>query len=193
MTKKQLNALLSVISCDDTQIVIHNFNDDSLFSLSITDEYEHTVKMTFSKQNGFLNATGDFNFKTLDTINLINEFIQSVNHADFRKNWRVINLNDAKKVRVYQLANKNQFVIEYYVNGELLTCFQSYYSLIAIYNRTTKELFINNNKWDYSKTTLKHLKMFINEWTPYTYENKQQFSHLIHLQSATFILFNEYE
>ena len=89
MTKKQLNALLSVISCDDTQIVIHNFNDDSLFSLSITDEYEHTVKMTFSKQNGFLNATGDFNFKTLDTINLINEFIQSVNHADFRKNWRV--------------------------------------------------------------------------------------------------------
>lgn len=74
-----------------------------------------------------------------------------------------------KKLYVGQLANKNQFII-YYDNG---VAFQSYCSLIAVLSG--QHLFINWNKWDYSKTTLKHLKMFINEYTPYTYENKQQF------------------
>lgn len=87
----------------------------------------------------------------------------------------MINLTDAKKVSVQQLENKNQFVITYSINGVTYWAFQSYYSLICIYCPSTKEMLLNNSKWDYSKTTLKHLKIFINEWTCYNYENKAQF------------------
>ena len=86
-------------------------------------------------------------------------------------------LRDIPKVHVEQLANKNQFVIIYEDEnkGQRLHCFQSYQSLIAVYDKATGNLFINWDKWDYSKTTLKHLKMFINEWTSFIYETKAQF------------------
>lgn len=84
-------------------------------------------------------------------------------------NNEINEIKKAKKLFVEQLANKNQFII-HYENG---LAFQSYRSLIAVLSGDT--LLINWNKWDYSKTTLKHLKMFVNEYTPYTYENRQQF------------------
>lgn len=86
-------------------------------------------------------------------------------------------LQDLPKVYVEQLANKNQFVIVYEDNekGIRYHCFQSYQSLIAIYDKTSGNLFINWDKWDYSKTTLKHFKLFVNEWTHYHYETKAQF------------------
>ena len=105
----------------------------------------------------------------------------------------MINLKDARKVKVYQLANKNQFVIEYSIDGVLVTCFQSYSTLIAIYDRSTTELYLNNDYWDYSKTTLKHFKMFLNEWTIYNYESKQQFIKVIQLHKELIHLFKEYE
>ena len=91
-------------------------------------------------------------------------------------------LKDFSKVFVRQLANKNQFVIRY-TNDKNISlsfwAFQSYTSLIALYNPTTHELLLNNDKWDYSKTTLKHLKMFINEYTEYRYTSKLDFIKMI--------------
>lgn len=61
---------------------------------------------------------------------------------------------------VQQLENKNQFVI-YHASG---IYYQSYNSLIAKIDREN-ELTIYEN-WDYSKTTLKHFKIFLmrHEW-----------------------------
>ena len=88
-------------------------------------------------------------------------------------------LNDLehfKKVRVSQLGNKNQFVIEYKKpNNDCVVCFQSYSTLICIYNSETKQMVVNWRYWDYSKTTLKHFKIFVNTFTQYEFINKLQF------------------
>ena len=84
------------------------------------------------------------------------------------------------KVKVEQLANKNQFVITYTKpNGFRVYSFQSYDSLIAVYDTEDGKLYINWYKWDYSKTTMKHLKMFIEDWTIYNYVDKKSFNHFI--------------
>ena len=89
-------------------------------------------------------------------------------------------LKDVSKIAVEQLANKNQFVITYEnEQKQKLICFQSYKTLIVIYNQSTKELYINYHYWDYSKTTMKHLKIFINTYTIYGYDNKKQFADFI--------------
>lgn len=88
-------------------------------------------------------------------------------------------IKDLIKVHVEQLQNRNQFVI-YCSNKESglsVVAFQSYRTLIAVLEGG--KLYINWNYWDYSKTTLKHLKIFINEYTPFTYESKAQFLGLI--------------
>lgn len=62
-------------------------------------------------------------------------------------------------MKVKQLENKNQFVI-LGDNGEIE--FQSYNSRIAkIDKKGTLEL---SARWDYSKTTLKHLYIFLDEY-----------------------------
>lgn len=100
------------------------------------------------------------------------------------------------KVFVEQLANKNQFVIWYRSNDEEVVAFQSYRSLIAIYHKgdylekRPDVLEINWDKWDYSKTTLKHLKMFINGYTSFNYETKQQFAYEI-IHNDDILSFNE--
>lgn len=63
----------------------------------------------------------------------------------------------------------NQFVI---IDGEN-AYFQSYKSKIA--NITFDNcLKLYGEMWDYSATTRRHFKAFINEYTPFTYENKAQ-------------------
>ena len=62
-------------------------------------------------------------------------------------------------MKVKQFYNKNQFVI---FGGDAMVTFQSYNSIIAnIDNRGTLNL---GNDWDYSKTTLKHLYLFLNDY-----------------------------
>lgn len=62
-------------------------------------------------------------------------------------------------MKVEQLENKNQFVI-LGDNGEIE--FQSYNSRIAKINKIgVLEL---STKWDYSKTTLKHLYIFLEKY-----------------------------
>lgn len=55
----------------------------------------------------------------------------------------------------------------------------SYNCKIAIYNEKSQSLAISRQYWNYSQTTLKHFKHFMNTYTAYTYETKQQFQKLI--------------
>lgn len=56
----------------------------------------------------------------------------------------------------------NQFIIEY---GNF-TAFQSYSTLIAVYDNKSDTLYQDENF--YSRTTSKYLNMFINEYQPLT-------------------------
>ena len=60
-------------------------------------------------------------------------------------------------MKVKQFINKNQFVIE----GEGKTIFQSYDSTIAKIEDNFLTLYPD---WDYSKTTMKHLYLFLSEY-----------------------------
>lgn len=71
--------------------------------------------------------------------------------------------------KVEQLYNLNQFVIR----NEIETIFQSYNSTIAIINRHEKTLTLWTD-YDYSKTTSKHLKLFLNDYLHFYYETKKQ-------------------
>lgn len=62
-------------------------------------------------------------------------------------------------MKVQNFYNKNQFII---FGGDAIVTFQSYNSIIAkIDKKGTLKL---GNDWDYSKTTLKHLYLFINDY-----------------------------
>lgn len=62
-------------------------------------------------------------------------------------------------MKVENFYNKNQFII---FGGDAIVTFQSYDSIIAkIDKKGTLEL---GNNWNYSKTTLKHLYLFINDY-----------------------------
>ena len=61
--------------------------------------------------------------------------------------------------KVQQFYNKNQFI----VNTEKEITFQSYDSTIATINKKTGVLTFGAD-WDYSKTTLKHLYLFLNDY-----------------------------
>lgn len=66
---------------------------------------------------------------------------------------------ETKKImKVRQLENKNQFIME----NEKETIFQSYNSIIAVLDKENQTLTLGCD-WDYSKTTLKHLYIFIRE------------------------------
>lgn len=84
------------------------------------------------------------------------------------------------KIVVEQLENKNQFVIVtpqgYY--------FQSYNSLIALWDGEDLTLW---KMWDYSQTTLKHLKIFINTYTPLNMETKSDIQRAINKGKITYI------
>ena len=99
-----------------------------------------------------------------------------------------LSLNDLIKVRVVQIANKNQFAIYYKDSKRSIVAFQSYNTLICWLEGC--KLFINWSMWDYSKTTSKHLKIFINEYTMFNYENHLQFAKEI-ATNENIILFEE--
>lgn len=71
--------------------------------------------------------------------------------------------------------NKNNAIIA--INNELL--FYSYESFICIYNQNDYTLSLNNSLWDYSNTTRKYFKYFINNYTCFNYISKNKFIDLI--------------
>ena len=95
----------------------------------------------------------------------------------------MINFDNLTKLHVGQLEHKHQFVITYEDNeGNDIYAFQSYKTLIAIAVQDLgghNTLLVNWQKWDISKTTLKHLKIFVNRYSHLTYESKAQFIALI--------------
>lgn len=62
-------------------------------------------------------------------------------------------------LKVKNFYNKNQFVIE---ERERII-FQSYESIVAIYESKSQSLILGRD-WDYSRTTTKHLYLFINDY-----------------------------
>ena len=68
-------------------------------------------------------------------------------------------LKQIKNMHVYQLENKNQYIIE----ADGVKCFQSYNSLIAVYDVADHTLLLGCD-WDYSNTTRKHLYIFISDY-----------------------------
>lgn len=75
-----------------------------------------------------------------------------------------------KYFKVEQLENKNQFIC---YNGEE-TIFQSYNSVVAIQKDGVLTL---GRDWDYSKTTLKHLYIFLENYVYCRpYEEKVKYS-----------------
>lgn len=69
-----------------------------------------------------------------------------------------------------QFYNKNQFLIN---DGNQNIIFQSYDSSIAILSREGCETLTLGKNWDYSKTTLKHLYLFFNEYVKDFCENSK--------------------
>ena len=64
-----------------------------------------------------------------------------------------------KTFKICQLQHVNQYVI----TSDNYFIFQSYDSLIAIYDRTNKVLTVGID-WDYSNTTRKHLYLFLQDY-----------------------------
>ena len=62
-------------------------------------------------------------------------------------------------IKVYQLENKNQYLID----SKDFRFFQSYGSLIAIYDKENRQLTVGS-LWNYSNTTRKHLYIFIKDY-----------------------------
>ena len=60
---------------------------------------------------------------------------------------------------IRQFYNKNQFIM----NDEKKIVFQSYDSIIAVIDKKSGEIVFGND-WDYSKTTRKHLYLFLNDY-----------------------------
>lgn len=75
------------------------------------------------------------------------------------------------------IENKNNFTILKDNIKNLI--FFSYNSHIATYDKENEKLYITI-LWDYSQTTLKQLKNFINNYTSFNYENKKQFEQEIY-------------
>ena len=78
-------------------------------------------------------------------------------------------------MKVSQFYNKNQFIINDEKNRQVI--FQSYDSTIAIYDRNTQTLKLGE-AWDYSKTTLRHLYLFIEDVTFFNLPEKNRKKHI---------------
>ena len=85
-------------------------------------------------------------------------------------------MNERKKERkmeritkARQLENKNQFILE----DDKKTIFQSYDSIIAVFDKEKRDLTLGCD-WDYSRTTLKHLYIFLRDVIYYDLKLEQK-------------------
>ena len=79
-----------------------------------------------------------------------------------------------KDIRISQLINDrnngatNQFVVE----TDKGKYFQSYNTIIAFVPNNSDDIVLSND-WDYSKTTSKHLYIFLRDYTNFYVDSKQ--------------------
>lgn len=88
-------------------------------------------------------------------------------------------LSNLQTDRYIHLQNNQMIRVAKYDN-DVFYIFYSYNSLIAIYNACNYELAINTDKFDYSKTTMKWLKYFINNFTAHDYDSAMQFKKYVY-------------
>ena len=84
-------------------------------------------------------------------------------------------------MKIEQFYNKNQFILRDYENKK--TYFQSYNSMIALIDDIDNTLILGCD-WDYSKTTLKHLYIFLEQELNYNFLGIQGYSLTNELSSA---------
>ena len=77
-------------------------------------------------------------------------------------------------ISVSQLINdkKNPAANQFVIFGEQGVYFQSYDSVIAQKNYDDGKIYLSPS-WDYSKTTLKHLYIFLRDYTRFSVNNKK--------------------
>lgn len=68
-------------------------------------------------------------------------------------------------IKVSQFHHQNQYEILVKYEDKKYVIFQSYDTVIAIYCYEDDELYLSRYNWDYSRTTLRHLYLFINTHT----------------------------
>ena len=80
-------------------------------------------------------------------------------------------------IKVENMINDrgNKIANQFILTDESKKVFQSYKTSICEWDFNTKTLVLNGDWWDYSNTTRKYFKKFINEETSLTYESKKQF------------------
>lgn len=86
------------------------------------------------------------------------------------------------------LKNEKNYIIikENYSNFTSLIKMYSYKSLIAVYDKDNKILNITN-LWDYSQTTIKQFKDFINNYTCFEYKTKKEFEKIINTNKIYYL------
>lgn len=73
----------------------------------------------------------------------------------------------ARTIKTEQLAPNQIVIFENDKNKYGLRVFQSYNSIIAVYDLDDGSLTLGHD-WDYSKTTVRWLLKFLNDWTNFT-------------------------
>ena len=76
------------------------------------------------------------------------------------------------KLQVKNLKNSNGNLVpnqfEIYSNGKYY--FQSYETIIGLKDKKNNEIYLDKNAWDYSNTTSRYRKLYLNEDTKTTKE-----------------------
>ena len=84
-------------------------------------------------------------------------------------------------VSISQLINDkgNPSINQFVIVGEQGVYFQSYDSVIAQKNYSDGKIYLSPS-WDFSKTTLKHLYIFLRDYTRFSINNKKDVEYNIH-------------
>ncbi len=94
---------------------------------------------------------------------------------------KIENLNGYANQFIIKPFNPNYKEIIFQSYDSEIASFKEWFDLGADYNPELenppikiKKLYLINDVWDYSVTTRRHFKTFINQYTPFRYENKAQ-------------------
>lgn len=79
---------------------------------------------------------------------------------------------------------KNQFILR----QDRRIIFQSYDSTICTWDKDTEKLILNGDIWDYSNTTRKFFKQFLEEFTNIKYISKSDFLKLLETENNNIII-----
>ena len=80
--------------------------------------------------------------------------------------------------KIKQINNNHVVVCDYINNGEYIYKFYSYSTLIATYNTEKKTIELTDS-WNYSRTTQKYLKTFLNDFCSVYYDGKKELINII--------------